>query len=165
MRDGGDSNRIPHPSSTSPSPHLFFLLLCSASRSDLDLSSARETEAPGSVDVFSWGFWRTPAIIGALWAVSLLWYISLAAVAFQRCWSVALANYFSVVRACGAASSSDDQRGFVASKYLKKTCSGDSSLFFLHTVCSYLQDGEQYVHGSLHQMQVALVQAQDLCTF
>lgn len=50
-----------------------FLLLCLDSRPDLESSSARETQAPGSVDIFTWGFCRTPAIIGALWAVSLLW--------------------------------------------------------------------------------------------
>lgn len=107
-----------------------FLLLCSESWPDLESSSARETQAPGSVDIFTWEFCHTPAIIGALWAVSLLWYISLAAVTFQRCWSMALVNYFSVVRACGAASLSDDQRGFIASKYLKKTGSRGSCLFF-----------------------------------
>lgn len=51
-------------------------------------------EAFCSEDVFIWGSWHTSAIIGVLWVVSLLWYISLAAVAFQWWWSVGLANYF-----------------------------------------------------------------------
>lgn len=142
MRDGSDSNRIPRPSSSSSSARL-------PGRTWTRPRRERQ-RLPAAWTYLLGDFWRTPAIIGALWAVSLLWYISLAAVAFQRCWSVVLANYFSVVRACGAASSSDDRRGFVASKYLKKTCSRDSSLFFLHTVFSYLQDGERYAHGSLH---------------
>lgn len=45
-------------------------------------------------DVVIWGFWHAPVIIDVLWVVSLLWYISLAAVTFQWWWSVALVDYF-----------------------------------------------------------------------
>lgn len=45
-------------------------------------------------DVLIWGFWDAPVIIGVLWVVSLLWYISLAAVTFQWWWSVAPTGYF-----------------------------------------------------------------------
>lgn len=45
-------------------------------------------------DVLIWGFWHAPVIIDVLWVVSLLWYISLAAVTFQWWWSVAPAGYF-----------------------------------------------------------------------
>lgn len=40
------------------------------------------------------GIWHRSVIIDALLVVLLLWYISLAVVAFRWYWSVALADYF-----------------------------------------------------------------------